>query len=175
MLVLRFYFIQCVPWSFIQTVTQKQKVVDSSGNCEKRVASRYKQHQEGEWNRLEHPDSQGVGFHVVDGDEGFTVLPHKPLAEVEANTQAQGQTWLHSSSNSRQLPRVHLAPLQGLLDYTVDIVSVELLCDGGDDAATSKLFRTEYNTGMSKKHIFVCVLNILHNFAHIFVLKFQVT
>lgn len=86
--MLRFYFIQCIPWSFIHSVTQKQKFIDSSGYCKKSVPPRNKEHEEGEWNMLEHPDSQGVGFHVVDGDEGPIVLPDKPLAELKANRQA---------------------------------------------------------------------------------------
>lgn len=115
-------------------MTQKQKVVDSSGHSEKRVTTRDKQDQEGEGDRLKHPDGQGVGFHVVDGDEGLVVLPHKPLTELKADAQAQGQARLHRGGHSRELDSIHVAPLQSLMDDTLYVFSVELLCHCGDDA-----------------------------------------
>lgn len=141
-LVSKSHFVQCVPWSFIQSVTQKQEVIDSPGDREKSVASRDEQNEEGEGKVSEHPDGQGVGFHVVDGDEGLPVLPHEPLAELKANTQAQGQAWLDGGGHCRQLPWVHPAPLQSLLDHTLNVLPVELLCHGGDDPSTSEVFQT---------------------------------
>ena len=134
--VSRSHFIQCVPWSFIQSATQKQEVVDSSGHSEERVTSGDEQHQEGEGDGLKHPDGEGVGLHVVDGDEGLVVLPHKLLTELEANAQAQCQAWLHSGGHSRELAGVHVAPLQSLLDHTLYVFSVELLGHHGDDATS---------------------------------------
>lgn len=132
----RSYFIQRVPWSFVQSVTQEQKVVDTTGNGEKGVTARDEEDQEGEGDGLKHPDRQGVGFHVVDGDEGLVVLPHKPPTELQADAQAQGQARLHGGGHSGELAWVHVAPLQSLPHHTLDVFSVESLCHCRDDAAS---------------------------------------
>lgn len=124
-------------------MTQKQKVVDSTGNSEKGVTTRDEEDQEGEGNRLKHPDRQGVGFHVVDGDEGLVVLPHKHLTELKADAQAQGQARLHSGGHSWELAWVHVAPLQSLLDHTLYVFSVELLGHCRDDATSPAAFKRE--------------------------------
>lgn len=59
------------------------------------MTTRNEQHQEGEGDGMEHPDGQGMGLHVVDGDERLVVLPHKPLTKLKTDTQAQGQARLH--------------------------------------------------------------------------------
>lgn len=100
------------------------------------MTPRDQQDEEGKVNRPEHPDGEGVGLHVVDGDEGLVVLPHKPLTELQADSQAQGQAGLHSGGHGREPAWVHVAPLQSLLDNTLDVLSVELLCHCGDDATT---------------------------------------
>lgn len=100
------------------------------------MTPRDQQDQEGKVNRLEHPDGEGVGLHVVDGDEGLVVLPHKPLTELQADAQAQGQAGLHGGGHGREPARVHVAPVQSLLDDALYVFSVELLCHCGDDATT---------------------------------------
>lgn len=100
------------------------------------MTPRDQQDQKGKVNRLQHPDGKCVGLHVVDGDEGLVVLPHKPLTELQADAQAQGQAGLHGGGHSREPARVHVAPLQSLLDDALYVFSVELLCHCGDDATT---------------------------------------
>lgn len=122
-------------------MTQKQEVIDSSSHSEKRVTAGDEQDQEGEGDGLKHPDGQGVGFHVVDGDEGLVVLPRKRLTESQADGQAQGQARLHGGGHSGEPARLHAAPLQSLLDHTLYVFSVELLGHGGDDAAGPVAFK----------------------------------
>ena len=130
------YFIQYIPRSLVQSVPQKQKVVHPSGHGEKWVTTGDEQHQEGEGHGMKHPDGQGVGFHVVDGDERFVVLPHKPLTELQADAQAQGQARLHRGGHSRELAGVHSTSLQSLLDHALYVFPVEVLCHRGDDASS---------------------------------------
>lgn len=109
--MLRLYFIKCIPWSNIQTLTQKKKVINSSSHSQKRMATRDQQDQEREGDRVKHPDGQSVGLHVVDGDERLVVLPHKLLTELQADPQTQGHARLHSGGYSWELARVNMAPL----------------------------------------------------------------
>ncbi|TNN48147.1 hypothetical protein EYF80_041665 [Liparis tanakae] len=86
---------KCVPWSFVQSVTQEQEVIDSSSHGEKRVTPGDQQDQEGEGDGSEHPDGQGVGFHVVDGDEG----PKPGLTVVATAERRLGSTPLLSKAS----------------------------------------------------------------------------
>lgn len=117
-------------------MTQKQEVIDPSGHSQKRVAPGDQQHQEGEIERLQHPDGEGVRLHVVDRDEGLVMLPNKPLTEFEADGQTQSQAGFHCGGHSRELVGFHVAPLQSLPDHLLDVLSMKLLCHCGDDTAT---------------------------------------
>lgn len=117
-------------------MAQKQEVIDASGHSQKRVTPRDQQHQEGEGDRLQHPDGEGVRLHVVDGDEGLAMMPHKPLTEVEADAQTQGQARFHGGGHSRELAGLHVAPLQSFSDHLLDVFSMKPLCHCGDDTAT---------------------------------------
>lgn len=117
-------------------MTQKQEVVDPSGHSQKRVASGDQQHQEGEGERLQHPDGKGVRLHVVDRDEGLVMLPYKPLTEVEADAQTESQAGFHSGGHSGELAGVHVTPLQSLPDHLLDVLSMKPLCHCWDDTAT---------------------------------------
>lgn len=155
MVASRSHFIQGIPRRFIQRVAQKQEVIDSPSHSEERVASRHKQHQEGEADGLEHPHSQSVGLHVMDGDERFVVPPHKLPTELKANAQARGQTWLHRGGDGRELAGGHAAPLQSLLDHLLYVLSVKLLGHGRIDATAPAGLRV---SGY-KFRKFVCVSN----------------
>lgn len=100
------------------------------------MASGHEQHQEGEADGLEHPHSQGVGLHVVDGDEWLVMPPHQLPSELKSDTQAQGQPGLHCGGDGGQLAWGHATPLQSLLDHTLNVLPVELLGHGRDDASS---------------------------------------
>lgn len=116
------------------------------------MPARDEQHQEGEGDRLEQADGQGVGLHVVDRDEGRAVAPYETLAELQAHAQAQGQARLHRGGHGRQLAWVHAAPLQRLLDYMRDVLLVELLGHSGDDATRPTL--EEFNSDKQFSQLF---------------------
>ena len=92
---------------------------------------------------MKHPDGQGMGFHVVNGDERLVVLLNKPLTELKTDAQAQGQAWLHRGGHSRELAWFHTTSLQSLLDHTLYVFSVEVLCHCGDNATSPEVFERE--------------------------------
>lgn len=138
--------IQRVSWSFVQPLTQQQEVADSSSDGQKGVTSRNEQHQEGEGKWVEHPDGQCMCLHVMDGDEGLVVLPHKPLCELQPDAQAQGQTRFHRGGHSSQLARLHAAAAQSLVDDALNILAVKLLSYSGNDPTSPEAMRRRTQT-----------------------------
>ncbi len=56
-------------------------------HSEQTVSPRHKQHQVGEVDLLDHPDGDGVGLHVVDGDDGDSMLSAQVLCVARAHAE----------------------------------------------------------------------------------------
>ena len=54
---------------------------------EQTVSPRHKQHHVGKFDPLDHPDGDGVGLHVVDGDDGDSMLSAQVLCVARAHAE----------------------------------------------------------------------------------------
>lgn len=74
------------------------------------------------------PDGECVSLHVMDGDEGFLVLADQAPAVVQPHAQAQSKPGFHCGGHGRKLGHRNAAGTKGLLNHSVDVFSVKLLC-----------------------------------------------